>query len=473
MQELPILIAGGKHASLELLESTLKRRGYAVKVLSRDYPDFDSALEDVPDLVLVALPAEGMRGADLIGKVKKVVGAPPVIVTGADDSVPGPAAAYKLGVEDYVKSPEDTRRLLEALGLALGVSRRDSQLRYLRNRAAQHADWEMLVGECSAMRETIATMRQIVERTAARSAPPILITGETGTGKGLLARCIHYNSVRRNEPFVDVNCATIPPTLMESELFGHERGAFTDARTQRPGLFETADGGSLFLDEIASLRLDLQAKLLTAAEERRVRRIGGRTSQQIDVQLIAATHRDLQTLVRENEFREDLFHRLNVIHIVIPPLRERGEDKLILAERFIQSVCKEYGLAPRRLSGAAKLALLEYAWPGNVRELRNQIERIVLLNDDETIQPGDFQFATNTTVDVRGDAKKIEVRLPSGGISLEKLEIQVLREALDMCEGNVSRTARFLHISRQTLMYRMKKHGIITSAPQSRPEPED
>jgi two-component system NtrC family response regulator len=474
-QQLPILIAGGQGAILTTLERALRHRGYDVKVLSRDYPNFAAALDDVPDLVLVALPADGATGADLIGQVKSVVGAPPVIVLGVDDSVPGPATAYKLGVEDYVRSPDDTSRLLEALGLALGASRRDSELRYLRGRAAQDAGWEMLLGECGAMRETISRVKQIVERTAARSTapPPILITGETGTGKGLLARCIHFNSVRRNEPFVDVNCATIPPNLMDSQLFGHERGAFTDARTQRPGLFETADGGSLFLDEIASLRLDLQAKILTAAEERRIRRIGARQSQQVDVQIIAATHRDLELMVRQGEFREDLFHRLNVLNVPIPPLRQRGEDKLLLADRFIDAVCSEYALPRRRMNGAAKRAVLDYSWPGNVRELRNQIERMVLLNDETEIRPEHFQFADHQAVEVRSsDSRGIEVELPPGGVSLEKLELEVLKKALAMNEGNVSKTARFLQISRQTLIYCLKKHSIpsgSSGAPSSNP----
>jgi DNA-binding NtrC family response regulator len=276
---------------------------------------------------------------------------------------------------------------------------------------------------------------------------------------------VHANSVRRNRLFVEVNCAALPASLMEAELFGHERGSFTDAKTARPGLFETADGGTLFLDEIGAVPLDLQAKLLTAIEEKRVRRLGARQGANVDVQIIAATHEDLRRKAREGTFREDLFHRLNVVSVTIPALRERGDDVILLAESFLRASCREYGIPPRQLSADAKKWMRGYGWPGNVRELRNQLERIVLLVDDDLVRAEHFQTSADgpksTRVGVTQSAEgRLRVELPPDGVDLAELERAILAEALKQTDGNVSRAARYLRISRQTFIYRMKKHGL-------------
>jgi DNA-binding NtrC family response regulator len=273
---------------------------------------------------------------------------------------------------------------------------------------------------------------------------------------------VHYNGARRHQPYVEVNCAALPPSLMESELFGYERGAFTDAKTTRPGLFETANGGTLFLDEIGAVPLDLQAKLLTAIEEKTVRRIGGRQPMRVNVQIIAATHENLEASAVEGNFRSDLFHRLNVVAVTLPALRERADDILLLGEAFVHASCREYGISSRRLSDDAKAWMLRYTWPGNVRELRNQIERIVLLENDEWIRAEHFRTANldGTTLQVTRSNGSLTVTLPPNGVPLEELEREVLKAALERCAGNVSRAARYLSITRQTLIYRMKKHGI-------------
>jgi two-component system, NtrC family, response regulator AtoC len=283
----------------------------------------------------------------------------------------------------------------------------------------------------------------------------------------MLAKAVHYGSVRRSRAFVDVNCAAIPAGLVEGELFGYERGAFTDARTSRPGLLETASGGTLFLDEVGSLPLDIQAKLLVAIEEKRVRRLGGREPRRVDVQVIAATHRDLGVMVRCGEFRADLFHRLNVIAVELPPLRERGEDRLLIAESLVRSMCRDYGMPERALAPDAREAIERYRWPGNIRELRNQIERILLLEDDGVIRGAHFGLvhaATPSQTVLIDDADgELEVTLPEGGCDLELLERAVIRRALSDCKSNVSRAARYLRVTRQTLMYRMRKHGLSVS----------
>ena len=469
MSELPILVAGGTASSRDRMANLLRQRHYEVKLAGPKTVDLETALQEVFDLLVIVLPTDNGPGTDLLDYVKKHETAPPMIVVGEDQEITNATAAFEHGAIDHIAHLNDHARLYESLGMALGSSRRDSELRFFRDRAAQSTDWSAVIGRCDAMRNTLRLVQQIVSKNSMLSKPPILITGETGTGKGLLARCIHFNSGRRNEPYVDVNCAAMPPNLIEAELLGHERGAFTDAKVARPGLFETAHGGTLFLDEIAALRLDLQAKLLTVTEEKRVRRIGARDAKTVDVQILAATHRDLETMVSEGKFREDLYHRLNVISVRLPPLRERGQDKVTLAERFVEELCGQYGLPIRDLTEEARDLILNYSWPGNVRELRNQIERIILVADDFEIRAEHFQIVQKQKVNVVSEGADVDVHLPQDGISLEALERSTIKRALQMCDGNVSKAARFLSVSRQTLIYRVKKHNLGEFATPSRP----
>ncbi len=458
-----LLVGGGTGANSEV-SALLDRRRYPVSVVEGTPGALTEALRRPLEAVVLLLPTPGALGRKLVELLTSVTPAPAIIVVGTDESIPNASTAFSLGAQDFVPNREDDDRLCEAVELTLGRSRRDSELRYFRDRAAQSTNWRALVGSCEAMQRALHGVKQVVGRAMLRTTPPILVTGETGTGKGLVARCIHFNSARRHEPYVDVNCAALPAALIEAELMGHERGAFTDARVARAGLFETADGGTLFLDEIAALRVDLQAKLLTITEEKRVRRIGGREHKQVNVQIIAATHRDLADMVEKGQFREDLYHRLNVIRVELPPLRERGEDKVHLAQKFVEQMCAEYGLPVRDITPEAEQLIREHDWPGNVRELRNQIEQIILVADDFEIRPEHFNIVRRKTsrVEVKSRGRELEIRLPDEGISLEALERTIIKEALKQCDGNVSRTARFLAISRQTLIYRLKKHELAT-----------
>ncbi|MDF2697171.1 MAG: Response regulator of zinc sigma-54-dependent two-component system [Labilithrix sp.] len=347
----------------------------------------------------------------------------------------------------------------------VGARREDRHLQYLHTKALPAGGWDSIIGQSPALQQVVSVLQQVCARAQRGATPTIFLGGETGTGKGFIAKCVHSNGIRKNRPFVEVNCAALPASLIEAELFGHERGSFTDAKSARAGLFETADGGTLFLDEIGAVPLDLQAKLLTAIEEKRVRRLGARSSAVVDIQIIAATHEDLRRRVKDGTFREDLFHRLNVVSVVIPPLRERGDDPLLLGDWFLQMFCREYGMPRRTLGADAKRWMREYGWPGNVRELRNQIERLVLLGDEEIVSADQFRSSTEIprsvrTVHVEELRGDIRVTLPAKGIPLEDLEREILRQALHQCDGNVSRAARFLSISRQTLIYRMKKHNL-------------
>jgi DNA-binding NtrC family response regulator len=465
-QPFDILIIGGDEPALEVIRKGCAQRGHVAKVSRTGAEGLRIHREEGAELVIVHLPVGDMPGAQLMRQLRGQDPRITMVAAGKDPTVQGAPDALQLGAVEYMPEPaRDPHELLSIIGVALGARKTDAQLRYLRKKDASEAEWQTIVGQCPAMRKVFATVRQVCQRTAIGGTPIILITGETGTGKGMIAKSIHYNSARRSRAYVDVNCAAIPATLLESEIFGHERGAFTDARAARAGLFETADGGTLFLDEIGTLPLDLQAKLLTVIEEKRVRRIGGSLPKKVDVQVIAATNRDLAAMVRRGEFREDLYHRLNIISMVLPPLREREDDKVLLAEGFLRSMCQQYGLPERKLADDAKEAIKRYTWPGNVRELRNAIERIVMLEEGDTVRLEHFTFVHTAeprgpSVDVNAEGGGLRVSLPEQAFSLEALEREILRQALERCGGNVSHAARYLSISRQTMIYRMKKFQL-------------
>ncbi len=394
-QPFDILVIGGDANALDVIKRGCAQRGHIAKLARTGAEGLKIHREEGAELVIVQLPVPDMAGNLLLRQLRGQDPRITMVAAGKDSTVQGAPDALQLGAVEYMPEPaRDPHELLSIIGVALGARKTDAQLRYLRKKDASEAEWQTIVGLCPPMRKVFATVRQVCQRTAVGATPIILLTGETGTGKGMIAKSIHYNSARRSRAYVDINCAAIPGTLLESEIFGHERGAFTDARAARAGLFETADGGTLFLDEIGTLPLDLQAKLLTVIEEKRVRRIGGGIPKKVDVQVIAATNRDLQAMVRQGQFREDLFHRINVVSLVLPPLRDRGEDDVVLlAEAFLRSICQQYGLRERKLADDAKEAIKRYSWPGNVRELRNAIERIVMLEEGDTVRLEHFTFA--------------------------------------------------------------------------------
>ncbi len=452
----------GPEAVCEPIAARLRERPYQVRIALSSFEALWFHKEEGADLVIILLPVQDCTAPDLVRRLKAQDPRVIFVICGRDEQTAGAPDALDLGAFDYVSNPlNDLPRLLSIVGVGLGARWSDAQLRFLRAKDATGSDWQTIVSASPQMRRALITVRQICHRTMKGPPPTILVTGETGTGKGLVAKMIHYNSCRRSGAFVDVNCAALPPTLIEAELFGFARGAFTDAKAAKPGLFETADRGTLFLDEVSSLPLELQGKLLTAIEEKTVRRIGTSAGVPVDVQIIAATHTDLDALVAEQSFRIDLFHRLNVLRIDLPPLRERGSDRVQLATTFIRELCQQYGLPAKELSEDARRAIEEYHWPGNVRELRNQIERIVMLEETDTIQARHFTFprAAGASVAVAHADGGLVVQLPDETCPLEQLEREVIRQALERHGGNVSRTARYLQISRYTLMYRMKKHA--------------
>jgi DNA-binding NtrC family response regulator len=337
-----------------------------------------------------------------------------------------------------------------------------------------------VVGESPAVRQVLDQARQIA---ALDETPPVLIMGETGTGKGLVARTIHGSSPRAGRPFIEVNCTALPATLMEAELFGHERGAFTDAKESRMGLFEAAEGGFLFLDEVGDIELSLQGKLLKAVEERTVRRVGGIRDRRIDVRILAATNRDLERDAQRDTFRRDLYFRLAVIILHLPPLRERGSDVLLLALHYLDRFNAKYGKDVRQIDARARALLMDYPWPGNVRELSHVIERAVLWSRGTTLDvehlslgtpapavesPGSLMTPVSAPAGVpvpstgteRPAGGEASGALPPPGVALDQWERTLIEQALRECDGNQTRAAQRLGISRDTLRYRLKKHGI-------------
>ncbi len=463
--DLSALVIAGAGEAGAAVQAALLRRGFAVCTADTS----ERALRELAGapslrLVVLVLPIVDASASAMMRALREVDTHVPVLMIGRDPDITSADEAVAIGASDYLEdAASDPHEFLSRVGFIVGARRGDRHLQYLHSKDLPISGWQSIIGQSPALRQVVSVLEQVCARAQRGATPTIFLGGETGTGKGFIARAVHSNGARKNRAFVEVNCAALPASLIEAELFGHERGSFTDAKTARSGLFETADGGTLFLDEIGTVPLDLQAKLLTAIEEKRVRRLGARTSTSVDVQIIAATHADLRQKVREGSFREDLFHRLNVVSVTIPPLRSRGNDILLLAESFLRQFCREYGMPERRLGDDAKKWMLAYEWPGNVRELRNQMERVVLLADGDIVRANQFPSASDrapTSVEIKETRGRVQVSLPKAGVNLEDLEREILRQALFECEGNVSRAARFLSISRQTFMYRMKKHGL-------------
>jgi DNA-binding NtrC family response regulator len=465
-----VLIVDDERTLARAVKAFLAEAGYEAELAG----DGEQALELLPrlrpDVVFADVRLPGMSGIDLLRRIREFDPAIPVIIMTAYGTIEGAVEAVKLGAFDYMKKPVD----LEELKLLADRARENAllkqELSYYRRRAANELPFAGILGKSAAMRAVMDQVRQIA---ALDETPPVLITGETGTGKGLIARTLHRSGPRAGKPFIDVNCTALPASLMEAELFGYERGAFTDAKESKIGLFEAAEGGFIFLDEVGDLEVALQGKLLRAIEERTVRRVGGIRDRRIDVRILAATNRDLESEVQQNHFRGDLYFRLAVILLHLPPLRERGEDILLLAEHFLQRFSAKYGKAVRRLDDAARDVLSSYPWPGNVRELSHVIERAVLWSRDSTLSVDHLSLTTPTRIEPDGNRLRQPVEqtsktadapvaseLPPQGVDLGQWERSMIERAMQEAGGNQTKAAQRLGISRDTLRYRLKKFGL-------------
>jgi DNA-binding NtrC family response regulator len=360
--------------------------------------------------------------------------------------------AMKLGATDYLLKPLNPEELKIIVRRALERQDLLDENRSLRKLADAGLRFENLVGCSQKMRDVFELTLQVSRRDST-----VVLTGESGTGKELLARAIHQNSLRIGKPFVTINCGAIPEALVESELFGHRKGSFTGAIADRVGKFEAANEGTVFLDEIAELKPELQVRLLRVLQEREIDKVGHSQPIKINVRILAATNRDLRKLIEDGRFREDLFYRLSVVTIHIPALRDRKEDIPLLTDHFLQKWCSRYQLPLIAISGEALEILKKYNWPGNVRELENVIERLAVLNKGEAIRPEDLPLEMRQA---KNRIANITLELPDGGISLEDVEKEILLRALEKNRGNQTHAAQYLNITRKTLIYRMEKYGI-------------
>ncbi|MBI5647460.1 MAG: sigma-54-dependent Fis family transcriptional regulator [Ignavibacteriae bacterium] len=406
-----------------------------------------------PDLVLLDQILEDEDGLAVLAFIRTTAPDIPVIMITAVDTSDVAVRAMKLGAYDYVTKPINFEELHLLIGRALEQTLVHRQYRAALQEQVREGGVFGIIGASDGMKRIIST----VMKFAGATASTVLLTGESGTGKEVVARALHSLGDRKDKAFVTVNCASIPRTLMESELFGHERGAFTDARARHKGVFELAHGGTLFLDEIGDLPLELQAVLLRALEEKTFRRVGGEHDIGVDVRIIAATNQNLETLIEKGQFRQDLYYRLDVMHIELPPLRTRGTDILLLAHHFLQEFNTKFRKEYKGLSEETKKLFLSYSWPGNVRELRNVIERAAFLDDGEYIFSHSVQLGHLHSLET---PVVHEATIASTAESLDELERNAIKRALGACDNNQSQAARLLQISRDTLRYRMKKHGI-------------
>jgi DNA-binding NtrC family response regulator len=450
--------------------------GYQVVEAENGAAALRTARAESPDVVLLDVRLPDTGGVDVLRQLKQSGDARAVIMITADARVDDVKSAIKLGAFDFVEKTPDFHDELEvAIKNALEATRLRREVESLRGEVRRRTGFHEVVGVSSKVTE----LMDFVHKVAASEATTILIQGESGTGKDLVAKTLHYKSSRQEKPWIAINCSAIPDTLMEAELFGHEKGAFTDAKAMKKGLFEAADGGTLFLDEIGELSQLLQAKLLRVLEDQVIRRVGGTRDMQVDLQVVAASNRDLEKAVREGQFRQDLYYRLAIISIYIPPLRERKEDILPLAEFFIKRYSKKFRKSIHGINDAARNLLMTHNWPGNVRELKNAIERAMLLEEDAVLTKKYLPFAVaqqgstmtayevssskdNGTGGQTANGKMLpNLTLPEGGTSLEEVERAMVELAMSKANNNQTHAARLLDISRDALRYKLKKFGLM------------
>jgi DNA-binding NtrC family response regulator len=459
-----VLIVDDDRAMADMLVSSLRSPTLsaefvtsAVEALTRlERGDIDVVVTDVR-------MGKGMSGIELSSRIHEAFPDVPVLVITAFGSLETAIAAIRAGAYDFVPKPFEPDELLLRVRHALESRSLRAEVRRLRDARGAPVPFESLVGNSSAMERVFA----LIDRVAQSSAT-VLITGETGTGKELAARAIHDRSRRAHGPFVAVNCAAIPEQLLESELFGHTRGSFTDARSARAGLFLRANGGTIFLDEIADLPKPLQARLLRALQEHTVRPVGSDTEVAFDARVVAATNRDLESAVADGQFREDLYFRFNVLEVVLPPLRSRGNDVLVLAQEFIRRISERDGRPVLGIAPDTARLLLEYAWPGNVRELVNVIERAVALARYDNLTPADLpdrirQFAPSHVI-VAGTS-------PEDFVKLEEVERRYILRVLEATRGHRTRTAEILGLDRKTLYNKLRAYGMSETSPSVPPGP--
>jgi two-component system NtrC family response regulator len=452
-----ILLIDDDDVLRRILTHHLEEAGYRVLSEARGGPALEIFTTTEVDLVITDIQMPEMDGFELLKRIRAISPETPVIVITAFGSIDSAVHAMKLGAEDYITKPFNKEELLLNASKALERSRLIRENRYLRRFIDEHFALENIVGTSKRMQDLYG----IVEKVA-RTDATVLLLGESGTGKELLAKAIHQNSPRRDQLFMAINCAAIPEGLMESEFFGHRKGSFTGAYADAKGKLEVADGGTVFLDEIGELPLPMQAKLLRVLQEGEIMRVGETSSRLVDLRVIAATTRDLDKMVKDGTFREELYFRLNVVPIKLPPLRERREDIPLLADYFLKDAAHRFGQSEMRFDKEIFSYFQNYPWPGNVRELKNTVERMVVLANADLLMVEDLPEEIRR---LRKAVANALIELPETGVDLEAIEQEIVREALERHDWNQTAAAKYLNITRSMLISRMQRYGLEKPQP--------
>jgi DNA-binding NtrC family response regulator len=448
-----VLLVEDEKVALDLLRKILEAEGFRVATAANGKEALDRLEEEVIDVVITDLMMPIMTGTELVGQLQTLTDPPPVIVVTAHGSKEaGRELINHMGAFDYLSKPFQPDDLILKIERAVEMRAMREANRVLSGQLRGTVSIEGLVGDAPAMQNIFKLVMKV-----ARSNATVLIRGESGTGKELIARAIHQHSRRAASPFSAINCAAIPETLLESELFGYERGAFTGADRRKLGLFEEASGSTLFLDEIGDLSLPLQGKILRALQEREIRRVGGNESIAVDVRVLSATNRDLEGMMKSGGFREDLYYRLNIIPIVVPPLRDRREDIPRIASRVLARAAAEHGKEIEGITPEAMRFLSAYDWPGNVRELESIVERAVLLSESREIGVDDLPPEVRRP---RSATASIDLQIPADGVDIEEVERALLLQAMEKSDWVIARAAKLLRLTYRTMQYRLEKFGI-------------
>jgi len=454
-----VLVIDDEKLILDMIKSELEKSNFSVTATDSS-KDAIKLIESMDfEVILLDLMMPNITGLELLQMIKEKKSDVPVIMITAHGSIETAVKAMKLGAYDYLTKPFSMEELTMVVSNAIKFKLTSEELKYYKREFKCNYGIQMIIGKSKAITE----VKSLIKKVAEADVKVILIEGESGTGKELVARAIHAESERCKRPFVAINCASLPENLLESELFGHEKGAFTDAKTAKKGLIEFADGGTLFLDEIGDMPLNLQAKILRFLEDRSVRKLGGLTDLNVDVQVIAATNKNLKKLVAEGNFREDLFYRIQVVPILVPPLRERREDILEIAKFFVGMFNNEFKKSIKGFTPIAEKLMLQYDWPGNVRELRNAVERAMIFEDSDmiTVERLPVEIITISCRQTMPAAKCLELKIPQNGLDIEEVEKELIKQALAITKGNQSKAARLLNIGVDAMRYRMKKFGLL------------
>ncbi|MEW6423646.1 MAG: sigma-54 dependent transcriptional regulator [Bacillota bacterium] len=430
------------------LEKAMRQEGYSTLSTTSGKKGLELIKEDPPSLVILDLKMPEMDGLEVLKRAREMQPRLPVIILTAHGTIETAIEAMKIGAVDYLTKPFDLDELKIVIKQNLMVSQLVTEVNFLRAELARK--YSSIIGESKAIQE----VKKLIEKVA-KSNATVLITGESGTGKEVAALTIHQLSPRRDGPFVPVNCAALPEQLLESELFGHEKGAFTGAVARKLGRFELADKGTIFLDEITEMPLSMQVKLLRVLQEKSFERVGGTETLRVDVRVIAATNRDIASAMQQGQFREDLYYRLNVFQIHMPPLRERKEDIPLLAQHFVEKFRPTYLV--NKISSTALELLVRYHWPGNIRELQNVIERAAIICQGNEILP---EHLPKELLSTQKTTASSIINFPDQGISLDEVEKELILKALEKTGGNQTRAAQLLGITRSALLYRSQKYGL-------------